>query len=145
MVLRFIIISLGVIFLAGCSRTSTPAPISQPSPTSATDNATALIKVTFPRRNQLVQSPLKITGEARGSYFFEGSFPIKLLDENNNLIGQTVTHAQGEWMTENFVPFTATLTFTPVLPNGFANLIFQKDNPSGLPANDQSFTVPVRY
>ncbi len=103
---------------------------------------TDLIRTNTPRPNQPISSPLVIEGEARGTWFFEGDFPIHLLDENGNTIGTTVAQAQGEWMTEDFVPFQAELEFSvPVTNRG--TLILEKDNPSGLPENADELRVPV--
>jgi len=47
-------------------------------------------------------------------------------------------------MTTEFVPFKATLDFNPgTLTEGV--LIFHKDNPSGLPENDDQFEIPIRF
>jgi hypothetical protein len=103
-----------------------------------------LIVVASPNAGEEIASPLFISGKARGYWFFEASFPIELVDENNNLISQTVAQAEGEWMTEDFVPFTATLNFSnPNTAQGF--LIFKKDNPSGLPEYDDELKVPVVF
>jgi len=103
---------------------------------------TNLIKTTNPRPNQVIQSPLVIEGEARGYWFFEASFPIKLVDSDGNIIKVGYAEAQDEWMTEDFVPFKATIEFTvPSVIRG--TLILQKDNPSGLPENDDHLEVPV--
>ena len=45
-----------------------------------------LIKVENPRPNQTIISPLFIKGEAKGFWFFEASFPIRLYDESNKEI-----------------------------------------------------------
>ena len=105
-----------------------------------------LIRVTTPQPNQVVQSPLIIKGEARGYWFFEASFPVKLVDANGKNIPLDPPYimAKGEWMTEDFVSFEAILRFEkPETKTG--TLIFQKDNPSGLPEYDDSLTVPVRF
>lgn len=102
------------------------------------------IRVTSPAVNTRVTSPLTVRGEARGTWYFEASFPIKLLDANGKVLGQTTGRAQGDWMTENFVPFTATLTFTaPTTATG--TLVLERDNPSGLPANAAEIRIPVRF
>lgn len=102
------------------------------------------INVTVPKPNQTITSPLAIQGEARGTWFFEASFPIRLVDGNGNELGFTVAQAQGDWMTKNFVPFSATLTFTtPIASTG--TLILQKDNPSGLLENDDKVSIPVTF
>ena len=46
--------------------------------TTAKENISDQIKVTKPQPNQMVESPLTIEGEARGTWFFEATFPIKL-------------------------------------------------------------------
>ncbi len=103
-----------------------------------------LIKVNNPRPNQQISSPLTIEGEARGSWFFEADFPVKLYDANDNLIGTAIAQAQDEWMTEDFVPFVAELEFeTPETDEG--TLILEKDNPSGLPKNADQLIVPVEF
>lgn len=103
-----------------------------------------LIHVIMPLPDVLVQSPLLVKGEARGSWYFEASFPVKILDDNGQVLGQVPAQAQGDWMTTDFVPFQATLQFTtPTTEKG--TVVFQKDNPSGLPANDASVSVPVYF
>ncbi len=104
-----------------------------------------LIRVISPKENSLVNSPLTVTGEARGVWFFEATFPIKLMDDNDNAIAAGIATAQSEWMTESFVPFTSTLTFTsePSTPDGW--LILEKDNPSGLPENDNEARLRLKF
>ena len=104
-----------------------------------------MIEVSSPLQNAQVTSPLTITGRARGGWYFEASFPIELRDSNNVLIAKTVGQAQGDWMTENFVPFTATITF-PAQPTGSQGMLtFKNDNPSGEPQNSMMFDVPVQF
>jgi len=101
-----------------------------------------LIRVYSPLPNQEITSPVSISGEARGYWFFEASFPVKLLDKNGGVITQTPAQAQGDWMTEDFVPFSAQLSFTTSeTQNG--TLVLEKDNPSDLPENANELRVPV--
>lgn len=103
-----------------------------------------LIRVSNIQPNQIVKSPLKISGEARGNWFFEASFPVKLLDANGKVIAQGSAKAEGDWMTTNFVPFKAQLTFSkPTTLNG--TLVLEKDNPSGLPQNAAELRIPVKF
>ena len=103
-----------------------------------------MIQVTSPGAGATVSSPLVVTGRARGTWYFEASFPVKLLDGNGNQIAIAPAQAQGEWMTEDFVPFSVTLTYTkPATPNG--TLILQKDNPSGEPQFDAFISIPVNF
>jgi hypothetical protein len=103
-----------------------------------------LIIIESPRPNEKIESPVKIIGMARGYWFFEGSFPIKLTDKNGNILAYTIAKADGEWMTEEFVRFSAELIFPNIsVKNG--NLILEKDNPSGLPEYNDALIVPVVF
>jgi len=103
-----------------------------------------LIRLTNPRPNQEIESPLAITGEARGNWFFEASFPVKLIDGNGFTLGQTIAQAQGDWMTENFVSFRADMRFARSFTSkGW--LILEKDNPSGLPENADELKIPIVF
>jgi len=103
-----------------------------------------LIRVENPEPYQTINSPLVIKGEARGYWFFEADFPVKLLDEEENLIALQIATAQSDWMTEDFVPFEAVLEFeTPAAERGF--LVFEKDNPSGLQENADELRIPVVF
>lgn len=104
-----------------------------------------LIKLTSPRPGATVSSPLTVTGEARGYWFFEASFPVMLTDWDGKIIAQGIATAKGDWMTEEFVPFEATLTFVPEAGtySNRGTLILQKDNPSGLPEHDDALEIPV--
>jgi len=96
------------------------------------------------RNGSVIKSPLEISGRARGNWYFEASFPIQLIGQNDQKLATTAAAAQGDWMTNDLVPFTATLNFeAPAGDEG--KLVFKKDNPSGLPQNDASFIVPIRF
>lgn len=103
-----------------------------------------LIRVDAPVVNATVGSPLVVAGSARGTWYFEASFPVRLLDANGKELVIAPAQAQGEWMTENFVSFASTLTFeTPTTKTG--TLILKNDNPSGLPENDKEVRIPVQF
>lgn len=99
----------------------------------------------MPLPNTILSSGTTLTGRARGPWYFEASFPIELRDANNVLIAKTVAQAQGDWMTENFVPFTAVITFPPQPAGSQGILTFKNDNPSGEPQNSMMFDVPVVF
>lgn len=111
----------------------------------ATTSHEDIIILNSPQPQTTVTSPLLITGTARGPWFFEASFPVFLLDANGNIIGQGVAQAESDWMTNDFVPFSATITFTAdtQIIGDAGTLVLQKDNPSGLPENDDMLSVPV--
>lgn len=121
-----------------------PQPAPTPVPPLPTSTQNPMIQVTNIIDNQLITSPLQIVGQARGNWYFEASFPIRLEDANGTVLGRTTGQAQSNWMTTSFVPFSATLTFTtPTTTTGW--LYLQKDNPSGLPANDAEIQIPVTF
>ncbi|ADE14691.1 hypothetical protein Nhal_1552 [Nitrosococcus halophilus Nc 4] len=103
------------------------------------------IVVEAPVPGALIASPVKIKGKARGTWFFEGDFPLILTDSKGQVIGKSFATAQGEWMTEKFVPFEGTLQFKPPRSDSRGMLVFKKDNPSGRPEHDDQLTVPVFF
>jgi len=110
-----------------------------------------LIRVENISAGTVVSSPLVIAGRARGTWFFEAGFPVLITDSSGTVMGEGVASAQGEWMTEDFVPFTATLAFSMPNTEGKTDsvrrgtLILKNDNPSGLPENDLSLNIPIVF
>lgn len=105
-----------------------------------------LIVVSAPAADALVSSPLTVSGKARGYWYFEASFPLEVTDSSGKVLAQSHAEAQGDWMTEEYVPFKGTLTFTkPNMGDGKGFIIFRKDNPSGLPENEASVSIPIRF
>ena len=114
-----------------------------------------LIRVDMPRPGQVIKSPLIITGEARGNWFFEASFPIFLVNWDGLIIAQGIATAKSDpstglgvnWMTTEYVPFEAKFDFT-IDKNTYSNrgaLILRKDNPSGLPEHDNALEIPIIF
>ncbi|MEK7556015.1 MAG: Gmad2 immunoglobulin-like domain-containing protein [Patescibacteria group bacterium] len=102
------------------------------------------IRITLPLPNALVESPLLVRGEARGNWYFEASFPVRLFDANGRELVALPAQAKGDWMTTEFVPFEVVLTFdTPATETG--TLVLEKDNPSGLPEHADSVSIPLRF
>lgn len=94
--------------------------------------------------NALVTSPLVVTGTAPGTWFFEASLPVSLVDETGKEFARAPAQAQSDWMVITPVEFRASLTFSaPVSSTGY--LVVENDNPSGLPQNKKSFQVKVRF
>lgn len=113
-----------------------------PRPSAPFQNDT--VRVSAPLPGGVVTSPLMVTGEARGTWYFEASFPVTVRDVNDQVLGTGVAQAQGEWMTTEFVPFQATVSFsTSNTATGF--LVLHKDNPSGLSENDAEVRIPIRF
>ncbi len=126
---------------------------------SFTSEREVSLVVTLPSKNSVISSPLKVTGTAPGTWYFEASFPIVLVNWDGLIIAQGYATAQTDWMTPEQVPFDGTIEFTDILPltkeiedpNSLQSfmkkgtLILQKDNPSGLPENDDALEIPVLF
>jgi len=107
-------------------------------------NTSDLIQVSSPQPGALITSPLTIVGQARGTWYFEASFPVILQDGNGTVLAQGPAQAKSDWMTTEFVLFQIELDFQlPTTDTGV--LILKKDNPSGLPEHDASISIPVRF
>lgn len=120
----------------------TPTPTATPT---ATSSVADLIHVTSVKQGDSIGSPITIKGEARGNWYFEASFPVELKNAKGESLVVKPAQAQGDCMTEKFVPFTVTLTFKKQVASTTGTLIFKKDNPSGLPENDASLEIPVVF
>ncbi|MCF7845291.1 MAG: Gmad2 immunoglobulin-like domain-containing protein [Candidatus Pacebacteria bacterium] len=107
---------------------------------------TDLIQLHSVQPDKKIESPLTITGEARGEWFFEAEFPVTLTWDGE-VIAQGIATAEDDWMTSDFVPFESVITFSVseemVGEEGVLSL--HKSNPSGLPENDDVLEVPVIF
>lgn len=104
-----------------------------------------MIVITSPIKDSEVSSPLTVAGRARGNWFFEGSFPIILVDSYGNTIAESHVTAQGEWTTSEFVKFIGDMQFNNYIKGSKGKLIFKKDNPSGLPEHDDLLEIPIMF
>ncbi len=115
------------------------------------DSKAEFITLTSPVPFGFIESPLTLSGLARGYWYFEADFPVVLVNWDGLIIAEGIATAQDEWMTEEFVPFTATLEFTNPYNAGDPDfmqrgaIILQRDNPSGLPENDDALEIPIRF
>jgi len=147
-----IIFALGVavgVFYARSEKALAPTPSQMEMggdvsklPTLATQSES--LNITSPKEGGVIQSPIIVKGFARGTWYFEASFPVKVVDAKGNVIGQGIAQAESDWMTEKFVPFSGTISFTAKVGEK-GEVVFQKDNPSGLPEHDAELRVPVIF
>jgi len=144
------VLALGAVFMIFYGKSEKAlAPI--PTPTVRNDS----VIVASPRSGETITSPYIFRGEAKGMWYFEATFPVKVVDLEGKIIGRGIAHADGDWMTENFVPFSGTIEFAvkaPASATGYGaakgekgEIIFEKDNPSGLPQNAGELRVPVIF
>jgi hypothetical protein len=121
-----------------------PGPGSAAGGTQPSTGKEALIRVESPVPGEAISSPLVVRGEARGPWYFEATFPVTLLDAGGEVVLAHYAQARDEWMTNDFVPFTATLVFdAPKTADGV--LVLSKSNASGLPEHDDELRIPVRF
>ncbi len=104
-----------------------------------------IIIVVSPIKDSRISSPLSVAGRAKGTWFFEGSFPLILKDQDGKIIAEGHVSSQGDWQTENLVKFIGTLQFDQPPSGQNGTLIFKKDNPSDLPQNDDSYELPIIF
>lgn len=121
----------------------------EPAPEPGEDESPVykdLVRIDTPLPESIVSSPLVVRGAARGGWFFEASFSVVLTDWDGRIIAEGIAQAEGDWMTTDYVPFTAELTFvsdTRVSDRG--SLILRKSNASGLPEHDDAFEFTVYF
>lgn len=142
LVLAIIIVIIGAILVF----VSAKPPANQPTPTPLPTGMAGL-EVFSPKPNDSIFLPLKITGRVSGSGWagFEGQVgTVRLLDYKGNQLGEAaILKATTEW-TKIPTSFEANLNYSAD-QDGEGTLVFKNENPSGLPANGKTFTMPVKY
>ncbi len=103
------------------------------------------VHVYYPVPGTSVNTPISFSGEARGTWFFEGSFPVEVRNITGKTIARSHAEAKGEWMTEEFVRFEGDILLLQQTPAGPLFLVLKKDNPSGDPTRDEEVVIPINY
>jgi hypothetical protein len=128
---------------------SDPFYIEAAGPATSGNNSSSTLPqvvVTIPLPNSKITSPLTIVGKAMNPWYFEASFPIKLLSATGSVLAQTHGQAQTDWMQSGvYIPFTATLTFVKPTGSTTGTLVLENDNPSGDPSKHREFRIPVKF
>jgi len=129
---------------AACAAAPPPAPKPAPPPPPAPAvDETHFVRVHTPVANALAKSPLHITGEARGSWYSDASFPLVLYDYAGRELTRGYAQAQGEATGDGFVPFEAELDFAC----GDAQrgtLVLHRASKAAAPDGADALRVPVR-
>jgi len=86
-----------------------------------------------------------LSGKIKDSFFFEGSFPIRVEDIKGQILGISLAKSTTEWMTTDYVEFTTDKIDFDKSGNNEGYIIFKKDNPSGLPENDREIKLKVKF
>lgn len=157
----FVLIFGGVLLLSGCTKKPNRILAQEHPEISPTVNVspaipsnTNCINETFYivdiSPNQKVSYPLVIHGtiktpsskDCKRWGVFEGQAGTVEIQKNGTVLHSQPITIDGDWMTDQPVSFLVTITDKkPVY--GEVNLVFKSDNPSGLPENDQVFTLPL--
>lgn len=103
------------------------------------------IVVSSPRTNARMASPVTITGQARGSWFFEATAPVTIVDWDGRIIAEGYVEAQRDWMTEQFVPFVGSITFDIPAYDNRGAIILRAANPSGLSQYERAVEIPIQF
>ncbi len=99
--------------------------------------------VTSPLPGDTVSRSFRVTGSAPGYWFFEASFPIRVLNEDGEEVALYIATALEDWMTMEYVHFEAEIFLPENMPSGNTTLVLSKDNPSGLSELDRSMSIQV--
>jgi hypothetical protein len=109
---------------------------------SYVNSSSDLIQVDLPFPGAVTGKDFRIVGKARGVWYFEASFPVQVLDKNGAVLFEGPAQAEGDWMTNDFVPFEVQIK-VPDSYIGPATIILKKDNPSGEAQRDASISFPI--
>lgn len=104
------------------------------------------LTIISPKANEEIKSPVVIKGYVNGDGWtgFEAvAGVIKILDKNGELLASAPLAIQGEW-TKLPAYFETTLDFVDS-ESGDAKIVFSNENPSGLPENDRTFALPIKF
>ena len=104
--------------------------------------SSSMIVVDTPFPGAVTGKKFLVKGKARGTWFFEASFPVVIIDKDGKILAEGPAKAQSDWMTTDFVPFTIEIK-VPDTYIGKATLLLKKDNPSGLEERDASISFPI--
>lgn len=92
----------------------------------------------------IIESPAVVTGEAPGTWYFEGRFSASLLNNRGEVLDKSPVKAKAEWMQEGPVPFEIRFKFEkPETEKGW--LVLEKANPSGIPKKDDELRLEIAY
>lgn len=132
-------------FVAECVAGEHPEVIDRYKQETGQGDSSEDIIITTPVPEQKVNSPIQVAGKVRGSWLFEATAPVAIVDWDGRIIGESYIESEGEWMTEDFVPFVGSISYDLPIDSysSLGTVIFRRANPSGLPQNDSTVEVSV--
>lgn len=103
-----------------------------------------IIQVSNPKSNSLIISPVLVEGIARGYWFPEGDFLIRVQNAKEEELGTEIAYAMKGGTEEEFIPFQAMVSFSESsVKEGV--IILKKNSSSGLLEAEDELRVPVRF
>lgn len=95
------------------------------------------------KENDTVDMGTVIKGDITGNWYFEGEFPVRVLNSEMQILDTLIAYAQDDWMTSDSVPFEVELDFD-LTQESDITLRFEKSNPSGLAENADYIDFAIR-
>jgi hypothetical protein len=86
------------------------------------------IRVEAPEPGARITSPLRASGVANNSWYFEAVFPARLMAQDGTIIAEAPAIAASDWMTDGPVPYNVEMAFT-VERETPATLVLEEDMP----------------
>lgn len=147
--MKGLLIALGIIlagaigFFGGAYYQTT---LDQTCPALTAANTQTVLPVIFdsPTTDSKITNPITVSGKALGNWYFEGEFNTAVIDASETELGSSTAKAQGDWMSEGYVPFTATIDFAKT-SSSYGYVIAKKNNPSGQPSANSEYRVKVSF
>ena len=118
-------------------------PTSEPTGEFTSEGGTAIILDDWAETP--VGSPLTLSGQVPGNWSSEGRFPVQVTDRDGQVLAEATAVLDGDWMTEELVPFSVTVEFDRPAGDDAGFLVLTKENLSGLPEDDDALRIPVTF
>ncbi len=94
------------------------------------------------KNGDTVKMGYEVKGQAPGNWYFEGTFPVRVLNIQGEVVSTFVATTYDDWMNETTVPFSVIIDF-PLEQEGAYVLQFEKSNPSGLDENSDIAKIAI--
>jgi hypothetical protein len=99
------------------------------------------IRIEAPDPDDRIASPLRASGTADNSWYFEAVFPARLMARDGTLIAEAPAIAASDWTRDGPVPFNVEMAFT-VDEETPATLVLEEDMPRDN-GNPRQVRIPV--
>lgn len=99
--------------------------------------------IQLPKENARISSPVTISGKIPRNWTFEANFMIEIQDEKGEVLQSTPVGATFANETDEMGTFSTSMSITPNTTQGF--IVIKADNPSGLPENEKTYKMSVKF